>query len=175
MGPVDRCLIQTERLNLAPITSADVATLVRHWSDETVRQYLWGDSPIDIEAVSQVVHTSDNDFDLHGHGLWALRGEGNSLIGVCGLRGNQELEWPELLYSLKPRFWGKGLAKEAATAVLQHAFESLNAQRIVARKDADNLASNKVLRGLGMLTLNRPGGSLYVSVTPARFRAMVSD
>lgn len=168
-------VIKTKRLRLTPVTSQDIALLVRHWSDKAVRQYLWGDAPVDMEAVSQVVHTSDSDFGLHGHGLWALRTEDNSLVGVCGLRGNKDLEWPELLYSLKPRYWGKGLAKEAAAGVLQHAFDSLDAKRIVARKDADNLASNRVLRRLGMIALDEPGRSSYVSVTPARFRAMASD
>ena len=47
----------------------------------------------------------------------------------------------ELLYSLDPTQWAKGLATEAATAVLAYAFEVLALPEILATTDTANHAS----------------------------------
>ena len=53
----------------------------------------------------------------------------------------------ELLYSLDPDVWGRGLATEAARAVLDHA---QYIGRVVAYTDPGNVASERVAARLGM-------------------------
>jgi RimJ/RimL family protein N-acetyltransferase len=67
------------------------------------------------------------------------------LIGVAGLR-QVEMQ-VELLFSLCPGCRGRGLATEAARAVLDDALCSVG---VVAFTDAGNLAAQRVLARLGM-------------------------
>jgi RimJ/RimL family protein N-acetyltransferase len=165
--------LDSARLVLEPITADDVAVLVRHWSEQVVRRYLWKDAIVDDETVGELVAASDSDFAQHGYGIWALRGlDAESLIGMCGLRQLPGHAWPELLYSIRPRYWAQGLAQEAARTVLAYAFEQLPIERVVAAAEPQNQASTRVLRKLGMMPFEAIDGAPYASVTRARFREL---
>lgn len=165
--------LHSPRLVLEPITAGDVAVLVRHWSEQVVRRYLWNDAVMDDETVGELVAASDSDFAVHGYGIWALRGlDEESLIGMTGLRQPPGHTWPELLYSVRPRYWAQGLAQEAARAVLTYTFEELSIERVVAAADPQNQASTRVLRKLGMMPFESIDGAPYASVTRARFREL---
>jgi RimJ/RimL family protein N-acetyltransferase len=77
------------------------------------------------------------------------------LIGVCGLVPFQHGPGVELLYSLAPTHWSKGLATEAATAVLTHAFDTLGLPAILATTDDANEASLRLLTRLGATLTTR--------------------
>ena len=47
----------------------------------------------------------------------------------------------ELLYGIAPEHWNKGLATEAANAIIRHGFDTLGFERIEASTDAPNAAS----------------------------------
>lgn len=178
-------VLRTARLELRPIEDEDVAALVRHWGDAQVRRYLWDDKPVTYDIVSDIVTTSNRDFKRAGYGIWAVRKQGEeALIGMCGLRDVQATHWTEILYSLRPRFWGQGFATEAARGVLHYAFEQLGLERVYASFDDVNLASAGVLRRLGMLPLEEPvpmgtgssssdehGARHYSYLTRDRYRA----
>lgn len=51
---------------------------------------------------------------------------------------------------------GKGYAGEAAQAMIDHAFQQLNLQRIIATTEYDNLNSQAVMRKLGMTIERNP-------------------
>lgn len=70
------------------------------------------------------------------------------LIGFCGLvpaSHRVEIGW-----RLAQEAWGRGLATEAARAVLKHGFETLGFQRIIATVQSPNRASIRVAEKLGM-------------------------
>jgi RimJ/RimL family protein N-acetyltransferase len=71
------------------------------------------------------------------------------LIGFAGAR-----QWPdggpEVMYGLLRAWWGRGLATEAADAVLQHLFETLGYPAVAAATDPPNVASVRVMERLGM-------------------------
>jgi len=56
----------------------------------------------------------------------------------------------ELGYSLREEAWGKGLATEAAGALADWFFESQFAQGFIAFTHPENIASQRVLRKIGM-------------------------
>ncbi|MEK7838507.1 MAG: GNAT family N-acetyltransferase, partial [candidate division NC10 bacterium] len=56
----------------------------------------------------------------------------------------------EVLYAIARRCWGRGLAAEAAGAVLAHGFETLDLPRIVAVTRPQHHASRSVITKLGM-------------------------
>lgn len=65
------------------------------------------------------------------------------------LVGCISVENGELGYWLAERHWGKGIASEAARAVLNHAFHDEGRTEIVASYFEGNLASRQVLTKLG--------------------------
>ena len=69
---------------------------------------------------------------------------------MCGLIRRDGLEDVDIGYALVPEARGQGLALEAAQAVLEHGLTALRIGRIVAITDPDNVASTRVLEGLGM-------------------------
>jgi [ribosomal protein S5]-alanine N-acetyltransferase len=77
--------------------------------------------------------------------------ETEEFIGTCGiepfnLEGQPEVE---LGYRLCLKSWGKGYAKEAATAVLKYGFDDLRLPKIMAFVLPQNRASVRILEQLG--------------------------
>ena len=139
------------------MTRDDIDAMHALWTDPTVRKFLWDGTVIPRERVAEVVEASEADFAARQYGLWAvIDNESSDIAGFCGLRASEH-SWstscPELLYGLWPRFCGKGLATEAARAVLSYAF-ALGHREVVAATDVPNTASVRVLERLGM-TLER--------------------
>lgn len=143
--------LRTARLVLRPIAPADRGALHRLWTDPGVRRYLWDDRVIELARVDEVIVRSAASFAGEGFGLFALREPGGAeLLGAVGIyRLAAGLE-PELIYSLAPACWGRGLASEASRAVIADAFGRLGFARVLARTDTPNRASIEVMRRLGM-------------------------
>ncbi len=55
----------------------------------------------------------------------------------------------ELIYALAKPYWGKGLATEAAQAMLRYGFEVFHLPRIYATVDPGNTASVTIIKKLG--------------------------
>lgn len=68
---------------------------------------------------------------------------------TLGLNNDSIREW-EIGWVIHPTEWGKGIATEAADCMLDFAFTELKAHRVVAFSHAENAASLRVMRKLGM-------------------------
>ncbi len=144
-------MITTERLRLRPFVISDVDEIHRLWTTRGVRRFLWDDEVITREQAQSAVEESAALFTEKGYGLWAVCLKGDErIIGFCGYWFFHEPPQLELLYGLAEDEWGKGLATEAATAMISHGFEHLGFDRIVASTDAANLASIRVMERSGM-------------------------
>jgi RimJ/RimL family protein N-acetyltransferase len=143
--------ITTDRLSLRPCRVSDADALHALWTDPDVRRYLWDDQVISRELADDVVRGSAGDWAEHGFGQWVIcpRG-GDEIVGFCGFRREAPDHPPELLYGLAPAYWGRGLATEAARAVLRYGFEELGFERVWAATDPPNAASVRVMERLGM-------------------------
>jgi ribosomal-protein-alanine N-acetyltransferase len=87
----------------------------------------------------------------HGFGVWAvLDKESGALIGQCGLETLEEAPEVEVLYLFDRSYWGRGLATEAAQAAVNAGFDQAGLQRIVGLTHPDNVASQRVLRKIGL-------------------------
>lgn len=99
------------------------------------------------------IQSAINMFREHGYGQWAMIHKSDQqLIGYCGFVETDND--PEIGWRLAPEHWGKGLATEAARAILKHGFETLHFERVTATVQAENAASIRVSEKLGM-TLER--------------------
>ena len=94
-------------------------------------------------------------FVNHGFGFWAICFKNDpKLIGFGGLRQFTEdggvTSEVEILYGVAPERWGKGIATEAAGAVLRYGFEERELAHIYAGADPPNAASFRLIEKLGM-------------------------
>lgn len=73
--------------------------------------------------------------------------EKGEFVGFCAvLRDN------EILYRLRPKFWGKGFGKEAAGELINYCFDHLQKEYITAEANKQNIASVKILNHFLNLT-----------------------
>ncbi|MBA3668068.1 MAG: GNAT family N-acetyltransferase [Sphingomonas sp.] len=92
----------------------------------------------------------------YGHTFWLVeRKEDGGLLGFCGLKranapGASFLGEFEIGWRLRELAWGQGIAKEAAVASLDLAFTRFGAPRVLAPTAAGNLASQGLMKRLGM-------------------------
>ena len=167
--------IETERLSLRPLTLDDVDELHRLWVEPGVRRYLWDDEVISRERARAVVEESVALFESRGLGLWAVRSRaGDELIGFCGFWFFHDPPRLELLYGIAPALWNRGLATEAARAMLGYGFGQLSFERIEASTDAANAASVRVMERAGMSfwkrELTNGLDTIYYALTREGFR-----
>jgi RimJ/RimL family protein N-acetyltransferase len=169
--------VATERLRLVPFAPEHETALFEQWNDADVRRYLFDDEPVSRETVlAQIEASGRNERDI-GCGFFtvALRGEPGRTIGFTGLRRFGEPGAVEVLYALLPAYQGRGLATEAARAMLEIGFRRCGLDEIFAGADPPNAASFRVMERLGMRPFaeivlgGRP--SLYHRISRAEFLA----
>lgn len=143
--------IDTSRLRLRPYRDSDLDALHRLWTDPDVRRYLWDDKVIDRQLADETMRASIACTAEHGFGHWAVCRAGEDvLIGFCGAKFMDDTREVELLYGLAPAYWKRGLATEAARAMVRFGFEEMGFARLYAITDAPNTASAAVMQRLGM-------------------------
>lgn len=142
--------LRSARLDLRPMTTADLAVAHAMWTDPDMRRYLCDDKVVSVEQAREWLETSERNFAERRFGLWVLveRASGYT-IGFAGaqLWGDGA---PELMYGLLPAWWHQGLAAEASSAVLDYLFETLGHSVVMAATDPPNVASVRVMERLGM-------------------------
>lgn len=144
--------LRTPRLLLQPLRLEDEDALFHLWNDPQVRRYLWDDQPVARDTVREQLTLSQQDFRERAFGMFGLflAEHPTGLIGFCGLRRIDGSGDIEILYGLLPGFWNRGLATEAARAVLRFGFEQAGLEQIFAGADFDNAASLRCMQRLGM-------------------------
>lgn len=138
------------------MSHADAEALHALWTTPGVRHYLWDGEIIPRERTDEAIATSDDLFERHDLGLWLLRERiDHSLVGFAGMWPFRESHEFELLYGVAEARWGRGYGVEAALAVIEHCFQTLDLPSIKASTDAANAASVRVLEKLGFAQTRR--------------------
>lgn len=154
--------VNTARLRLTPVSTADIDVLHAMWIDPDVRRYLWDDVVIDRTTVEEVVGQNARDWSERRYGFWLIvDAESGDVAGFIGFRSSGDTPAPELLYGLLPRFWGRGFATEAARAAVRYAFETLGLDAVHAATDVPNVASMQVMERLGMTFVRRDANMVF--------------
>jgi RimJ/RimL family protein N-acetyltransferase len=143
--------IETARVLLRPLSSDDLDEFALLGSDPDVMRYIGpGKTQARDQAAARLCAIID-DRRKHGFGLWAAIDKADGAwMGFCGLQFLDSSSEVEVGYRLARRFWGMGLATEAASACLRYGFEELGLDRIVGVVQLENLASQRVLEKIGL-------------------------
>ncbi len=146
--------IETERLILRPSEADDAARLSEIQSDWTVVRHMrfppW---PPDPAALAQWVAGHAEEWIAGAGYRFCVLREGR-IIGVCDIdeiAGRQG----DLGYWFEAAAWGQGHAREASTAVVRFAFDTLGLVRLTSGAAIDNPASGAVLLRLGFQPVAR--------------------
>jgi len=147
-------VLETERMVLRRMDTADVDDLMGIFADPVAMRH-YPATKTRAEAEEWVRWTLGS-YREHGFGQWvAILKKSREFAGQCGLTvqevgGTEEVE---IGYLFLRKFWGRGLATEAARAVRDHGF-ALGYGRLVSIIDPQNLASRRVAEKTG-LTLEK--------------------
>jgi RimJ/RimL family protein N-acetyltransferase len=79
------------------------------------------------------------------------RNDTKKFIGYCGFKYNNTINDIELCYGFLKEHWNNGYGKEAAQAVLDFGFSKTNLNEVFAAVNPLNVASEKILIGVGLL------------------------
>ncbi len=167
--------LETKRLWLRWPCAADAGAVARYA----------GDAEVALKTAN-IPHPYER-YQADEHILWMREknavGEGSSLaiapkrqpselIGLVGVRPCEEKGAANLGYWLAKPFWGQGLMTEAATALVELAFDYTDVERILASALPTNAASLRVLEKLGFVRTGdaivhaaRRGGDIAVATT----------
>nr|WP_302474282.1 bifunctional GNAT family N-acetyltransferase/(deoxy)nucleoside triphosphate pyrophosphohydrolase [Roseococcus sp. MDT2-1-1] len=144
----DGPLLRTERLVLRPLERGDVPALTRLVNDYSVAGKLARVPFPYREDLAEEWVASTEAQRARGEGYHLAVTREGALVGCAGLSVHGK-DPPELGYWIGRRFWGEGLAREAAGALLDWAERELGATAFRASALTDNPASHAVLRALG--------------------------
>jgi RimJ/RimL family protein N-acetyltransferase len=147
-------VIVSDRLVLRRWTDADRPAFAAINGDPRVHDWLGG--PISPQAADALIDRINAGIDVNGFGFWAAerRADGR-LAGMIGLSRVAAGDLPvgpcvEIGWRLHPDLWGQGLASEGARAALDWGFGPGALAEILAFTAETNLASQAVMRRIGM-------------------------
>jgi RimJ/RimL family protein N-acetyltransferase len=138
-----------ERVHLRELQPPDVPALYTIFSDVQVMRY-WSRSAFQDESEAvQLLEKIQEGFRSRQLFQWGIA-QGQDVLGTCTLFHLDLVHRrAEIGYALAQRFWGKGLARDAVTAVIDFAFGELDLHRMEADVDPRNTRSLKLLEQLG--------------------------
>lgn len=147
--------LRTPRLTLRRWREDDLEPMAAINADPEVMRCVVDGSVRDRERTAEVIARWEREWDERGVGLFAVEvRETGRLAGFTGLTVPDYL--PEILpaveidWRLGRPFWGRGIATEAARAVLHFALRDRGLARVVGVHQVGNDASEAVMRKLGM-------------------------
>jgi RimJ/RimL family protein N-acetyltransferase len=145
-------ILETDRLILRHQVIEDAVFILELLNDPSWIQYI-GDRGVRTldDARKYIIKGPQDMYARLGFGFYLTElKDGGIPIGICGLVKRDFLEDVDVGFAFLPRFWGKGYAFEAASAVMAYAKSVLGLKRIVAITSDDNHASAKLLEKLGL-------------------------
>ncbi|MFD8971172.1 MULTISPECIES: GNAT family N-acetyltransferase [unclassified Streptomyces] len=145
--------LHTARLRLRPFTAADADPLFALHSSTHVMRY-WDSAPWNDQARSDRFIAMCGRIADEGTGARVAvdRASDGAFVGWVGLTDwDPDFRSASLGYCLDDAMWGHGYATEAAHAVLEWAFDTLDLNRVQAETDTRNVASARVLEKIGFV------------------------
>lgn len=140
--------LKTDRIGFSQWCKEDIAFAELLWGNPKVTQYICARGTFDKnDIINRLNREMDTNIEYQVQYWPIFELELDELIGCCGLRPYDEKTY-ELGFHLRPEFWRKGYAVEAANAVIAYAFKHLKAERLFAGHNPNNIASQKVLEKL---------------------------
>ena len=145
---------ETERLLFRDWYASDLAAFHSLCADRSVMRFVGDGEPWSLGRTEQFIARASEMSQTLGFCRWpVIHKDHLALIGFCGFVPASD--GAEIGWRLAKAHWGRGLATEAARAVLKHGFVTLGFQRVIATVQSPNLASIRVAEKLGLKPKSR--------------------
>jgi len=149
--------LEGERVVLKKLNVEDAQAVKAMLNDKEVTKYMYRMSyPYQIGHARELIRSS---WDMgEGYGLGISLKDSNELIGYIGFHSIGKVDDYKsagLEYWIGRKHWGKGYAKEAVTAFLEHGFKKMKLQNVHAKVFSPNRASMGLLEKLGFQEKSR--------------------
>jgi [ribosomal protein S5]-alanine N-acetyltransferase len=149
--------LRTERLILRPLTLGDAEPTARMMSAAIAR---WTGAWTGAETADEVGERIAHNLEAEQSGRRFMRAvcvaQTGELIGWIGvLRLDDDPKGGSLGYWLGEAWYGRGYAKEAARAMVDASWAALDIDVLEAAAQVANVASHRILLGLGMRHMGR--------------------
>lgn len=143
--------IESKRLIFRKFNLNDAKDIHEIRSHDKVMQFMDSDYHKSLEESQQFISDNIERFKNKKGIFWAIvNKETNECIGDFAFWNiNFRHHRGEIGYSLKPKFWGKGLMSETLITLLQFGFGKLNLHSIEANINPNNNKSKKLLLNIG--------------------------
>lgn len=146
--------LQTNRLRLQELSSADLAAIHRLHSLPETDEFNTLGIPATLEATERLLAdwlTQQKATPRFSYIFYVKHLITNKFIGLMTLNlGKPNFRIAEVWYKILPAYWGQGLATEALQELLAFGFRHLHLHRIEAGCAVENTASIRVLEKVGM-------------------------
>lgn len=144
--------LETDNLIIRTYNKDDSSSLSEILRDKEVLKYI-PEKPKTIEEAKVIVDWLISNYNLDKEFKYAFPielKENNEFIGWCGFGylDHDKSEY-EIYYTLKRKYWGKGLATEASRALIDYIFTKTPITKLVAVVKPNHIASQKVIEKLG--------------------------
>ncbi len=143
--------LETPRLLLRPLVSADAAPFLEIHEDPEVKQFVTlGAPPGGLSGAWRNIAMMLGHWTLRGYGPWTLVERSSGL--VLGRAGFWNPEgWPglEIGWVVRRSHWGRGLATEAAIACLDWLWTQTPVDHVISIIQPDNHRSIRVALKIG--------------------------
>ena len=137
-------VFETPRLIVRSITEHDAEGLHEAYGDADAMRH-WDLPPsVDVSQTAERIHLSA-EADQRWHGMWAVQTHAGRFVGAINYHAHNEQQRRFALgWIVVPSCWRQGLMTEAAPPVISHCFTRLNAHRIEARIEPENVSSRRL-------------------------------
>jgi RimJ/RimL family protein N-acetyltransferase len=143
--------LDTPRLALRTLVDEDVPALFAIFKEPEAMRFWTSPAMTGIAEAETLLREIQHHAQAKTLFQWGIaRREDDLVIGTSTLfRIDRQHRRGELGYIVRPDFWGRGLATEALTALIDHAFGTLDLHRLEADIDPRNAASIRLVQRLG--------------------------
>jgi RimJ/RimL family protein N-acetyltransferase len=144
-------VLETDRLLVRHLNTDDAEFILQLVNDPSFIANI-GDRGIRSleQATNYLLDGPMSSYRHHGHGPYLVALKDDLIpIGMCGLLKRIQFDDADLGYALLPQFWSQGFAFEAASAVLEFSYRSLDLPRTLALVSPNNFPSIRLLEKLG--------------------------
>ena len=144
--------LRSDRLFLRKLSMEDAKDIFEFTSlDETSNGLSWYPHK-NINTTREFILSILDKYENNVASQWAIELiEEKRVIGITGfISFFDEHHKGEVAYVLSPRYQGKGFMTESLNMVIQYAFNKMDLNRIEAKCEIDNIASERVMQKLGM-------------------------
>ncbi|MET0605929.1 MAG: GNAT family N-acetyltransferase [Beijerinckiaceae bacterium] len=141
-------VIETERLRLREWREDDLDAIAALWADEDTARYIGGVKSRDDAWRSLAMQVGH--WKLRGYGMFAIEEKDTgAFVGWSGPYFPEGWPEPEIGWTLRREFRGRGYATEATRASRDYAYRALGWTTAISLIDPENFASLRVAERLG--------------------------